>query len=233
MALLSSSNKIRSYSRLKSPSESMVEVNPPYSLAAGDRIEHKSCRGLFYTEGLLYIIFGVDQALFVVFKVYAMSDSPATKRSKRAKETFNPEYDEVVAWNSKQYGGWFDILLNNGELTNKVVCKEAECRGTLNKKAGESLRQIRAVSRKKKSCSLFSYHIGLHNKKEPASQEGTNDALLKFIITSGQSVNLMGIRALSNFSILLGNFRLKLTRLAQRRPPRICYLKVYNEQVDR
>uniref|UniRef100_A0A915DKQ4 C2H2-type domain-containing protein n=1 Tax=Ditylenchus dipsaci TaxID=166011 RepID=A0A915DKQ4_9BILA len=149
--------------------------------------------------------------------VYAMSDSPATKRSKRAKETFNPEYDEVVAWNSKQYGGWFDILLNNGELTNKVVCKEAECRGTLNKKAGESL----------------SYHIGLHNKKEPASQEGTNDDLLKFIITSGRSVNLMGIRALSNFSILLGNFRLKLTRLAQRRPPRICYLKVYNEQVDR
>uniref|UniRef100_A0A915CXJ7 HAT C-terminal dimerisation domain-containing protein n=1 Tax=Ditylenchus dipsaci TaxID=166011 RepID=A0A915CXJ7_9BILA len=122
--------------------------------------------------------------------VYAMSDSPATKRSRRAKETFNPEYDEVVAWNSKQYGGWFDILLNNGELTNKVVCKEAECRGILNKKAGESL----------------SYHIGLHNKKEPASQEGMNDALLKFIITSGQSVNLMGIRALSNFSILSETF---------------------------
>uniref|UniRef100_A0A915D555 Uncharacterized protein n=1 Tax=Ditylenchus dipsaci TaxID=166011 RepID=A0A915D555_9BILA len=90
-----------------------------------------------------------------------MSDSPATKRSRRAKETFNPEYDEVVAWNSKQY------------------------------------------------------------------------AITSFIITSGQSVNLMGIRALSNFSILFGNFRLKLTRLAQRRPPRICYLKGYNEQVDR
>uniref|UniRef100_A0A915ESM3 Uncharacterized protein n=1 Tax=Ditylenchus dipsaci TaxID=166011 RepID=A0A915ESM3_9BILA len=97
-----------------------------------------------------------------------MRDSPATKRSRRAKETFDPEYDEFVAWKSKQY--------------------EAGCRAILNKKGGESL----------------GYHIGLHNKKEPASQEDIKYSLLKFIITSGQSVNLMGDQGFIEF---LDSFR--------------------------
>uniref|UniRef100_A0A915E9R3 Uncharacterized protein n=1 Tax=Ditylenchus dipsaci TaxID=166011 RepID=A0A915E9R3_9BILA len=97
--------------------------------------------------------------------------------------TTGPERDKVIPWNSKQYGGWFDILLNDEELTNKVFCKVADCHSILNKKAGENV----------------SYHIGLHNKDEPASQSDMNDALMKFITTSGQSVNLMGDQGFIKF----------------------------------
>uniref|UniRef100_A0A915DM96 C2H2-type domain-containing protein n=1 Tax=Ditylenchus dipsaci TaxID=166011 RepID=A0A915DM96_9BILA len=68
----------------------------------------------------------------------------------------------------------FDLLAENGKATNKVVCKEDHCRAILNKSHGAHL----------------SYHFGLHEEVGPVSQVRMDEALLKFVVTSGQSMNL-------------------------------------------
>uniref|UniRef100_A0A915DUF8 Transposase n=1 Tax=Ditylenchus dipsaci TaxID=166011 RepID=A0A915DUF8_9BILA len=69
---------------------------------------------------------------------------------------------------SKQHGNRFDLLLEDGKATSKVVCIECQCRAILNKNHGV----------------ILSYHVGLHEKVGPVSVQHMDDALLKFVIVT-------------------------------------------------
>uniref|UniRef100_A0A915E4H0 Transposase n=1 Tax=Ditylenchus dipsaci TaxID=166011 RepID=A0A915E4H0_9BILA len=69
-----------------------------------------------------------------------MRDSPATKRSRRAKETFDPEYDEFVAWKSKQYGGWVEAEKAGSKKTAKDLLPS---RNTMSKRIDAKLEGVK------------------------------------------------------------------------------------------
>uniref|UniRef100_A0A915EVZ5 Uncharacterized protein n=1 Tax=Ditylenchus dipsaci TaxID=166011 RepID=A0A915EVZ5_9BILA len=95
---------------------------------------------------------------------------------------------------SKQHGNRFDFLLEDGKATSKVACKEGQCRAILNKNHGAISRSVLLQSFKTMTLALylffFNYHVGLHEKVGPVSVQHIDDALLKFVIVTGQSMNL-------------------------------------------
>uniref|UniRef100_A0A915CSR0 Uncharacterized protein n=1 Tax=Ditylenchus dipsaci TaxID=166011 RepID=A0A915CSR0_9BILA len=70
---------------------------------------------------------------------------------------------------SKQHGNRFDLLLEDGKASSKVVCNKGQDRAILNKN----------------HAVILSYQV------EPVSVQHMDNALLKFVIVTSQSMNLL------------------------------------------
>uniref|UniRef100_A0A915EWX1 Cell morphogenesis protein N-terminal domain-containing protein n=1 Tax=Ditylenchus dipsaci TaxID=166011 RepID=A0A915EWX1_9BILA len=125
----------------------------------------------------------------------AMSGSPASKRSRRTNKL-------LVLSMMKLWLGRASSLVAS---STRYSILEAYRKSRLQKSSMSWDSQL-------KSGENLIYHIELHVENEPASHTNMNHTLLKFIITSGKSVHLMGYQIYIEF---LNSFR-KLSAEAEK-----------------
>uniref|UniRef100_A0A915EEH2 Uncharacterized protein n=1 Tax=Ditylenchus dipsaci TaxID=166011 RepID=A0A915EEH2_9BILA len=128
------------------------------------------------------------------------SHSPVGKSSRRTKVVCDEECHEIFSWSAgKQHGNRFNFLMENGKADSKVVCKEDHCRAIPNKSHSAHSRLVFQRSIILTTTLYFMLEV------RPVSQVHMDKALLKFVVTSGQSMKLhelYGLFSKTSVSIL-------------------------------